>query len=56
MVRNGLAPLRRALPSILDDEPGKLSGFFTRLIRSFCVADMSRIINYRASLVSLAFR
>jgi transposase len=30
---NGLSPLRRALPSILEDEPGKLSGFFREMLQ-----------------------
>jgi transposase len=33
VVRNGLAPLGRALASILEDELGKLSGFFARCCR-----------------------
>jgi transposase len=33
VVRNGLAALRHALPSILEDELGKLSGFFREMLQ-----------------------
>jgi transposase len=45
VVSKGMAPLRRALPSILEDEAGKLSGFFREMLHE--MGDRLKLLDER---------